>query len=267
MDVEHGTDRRFATTLARGLAVLRAFHPGDDGLSNTELAKRTGLPKSTVSRLTHTLRELGYLTHARRNDRYRPGPALMVLGATAAASISFIDLAEPIMRRLADETGTMAMLLVRDRDKMLIVRAWRPRGVASLWLEVGHRVPLQGSSSGHAFLTARGPSAGALSANDAQGLPDGERVAAIVRDGARQLSERGFLIADPTRYFAPGIHAVAVPFRSRDLSEPVVLTCGALPDVLTVERMETEVGPALREAVGELNRLVGNAHGFAVVPE
>lgn len=259
MTAESGTDRRFATTLARGLSVLRAFRAGDDGLSNAELAQRTGLPKSTVSRLTHTLRELGYLTHARRNDRYRPGPALMVLGNTAAASISFVDVSGPIMRRLADGTGTMAMLLVRDRDKMLIVRTWRPRGVASLWLEVGHRPPLSGSSSGHAFLSA-------LGAADVPGVladaPEGralgaERAAEIRRDGARQLAGRGFVIADPARYFAPGIHAVAAPFQPRDLSEPVIFTCGALPGVLPVERMEAVVGPALRDAVAELDRATG----------
>ena len=56
-----GTDRRFATTLSRGLSVLRAFRPSDDGLGNAEIAARTGLPKSTVSRLTYTLQALGYL--------------------------------------------------------------------------------------------------------------------------------------------------------------------------------------------------------------
>ena len=45
-------DPRYANTLARGLSVLRAFRTSDDGLSNAEIAQRTGLPKSTVSRLT-----------------------------------------------------------------------------------------------------------------------------------------------------------------------------------------------------------------------
>ncbi|MBM3603791.1 MAG: helix-turn-helix domain-containing protein, partial [Alphaproteobacteria bacterium] len=67
-------DPRFATTLARGLSVLRAFRVGDDGLSNAEIAQRTGLPKSTVSRLTFTLGHLGYLVQSPRDDRFRPGP-------------------------------------------------------------------------------------------------------------------------------------------------------------------------------------------------
>ncbi len=254
-------DRRFATTLARGLSVLRAFRPSDDGLGNAELAERTGLPRSTVSRMTFTLQALGYLTHARHHDRYRPGPALLVLGNTAATAIGFVDMAGPLMQRLADETGTLALLLVRDGAKMLVVRTWRPRAVASLWLEVGHRLPLNGSSSGQAMLAAL-PSAGfarvTAEANGDRGLTP-ERAAAIRAEAGGQLLSQGFAIADPASYFAPHIHAVAAPFHPRDLTEPVIFTCGAPPDMLSVGRMRDEVGPALRAAVTELERMIGQA--------
>ncbi|WGH77287.1 IclR family transcriptional regulator [Jannaschia ovalis] len=254
-------DRRFATTLARGLSVLRAFRAGEDGLGNAEIAERTGLPKSTVSRLTFTLQSLGYLTHARRHDLYRPGPALLVLGNLAAASIGFVEMAGPLMQRLADETGTMSMLLVRDGGRMLIVRTWRPNGIASLWLEVGARPPLNGSSSGHALLGALGADgfdAVVADAGGERGLTP-ERAAAVRRDAGDQLLTRGFVIADPAEYFAPNIHAVACPYHPRELGEPVVFTCGALPEMLPVDAMETRVGPALRDAVRELERMMGQA--------
>jgi DNA-binding IclR family transcriptional regulator len=244
-DAPEAPDRRFATTLARGLSVLRAFRPSDRGLGNAEIAARTGLPRSTVSRLTHTLRELGYLTGA-PGDRYRPGPALLVLGNTAAAANDWLARADPALRRLADATRTMALLLVRDGDKLLIARTWRPTGVASIWLETGHRVPFAGTSSGHALLGALAPSqASALVGADHPGRAD----------GLAQLAARGFVITDPARYYAPGIHAVAVPFRPDGASEPVVFTCGAVPDMLSVARMESEIGPALRDAVRALARL------------
>ncbi len=254
-------DRRFATTLARGLSVLRAFRPSDDGLGNAEIAERTGLPKSTVSRLTHTLQTLGYLDHARRHDRYRPGPSLLVLGNMAAASISFVDLCAPLMQRLADETGTLALLLVRDGGKVLIVKTWRPRTVASIWLEVGHRPPLNGSSSGHALLASLAPDRFAevvAEAGGDRGLSQA-RAETIRAEAGAQLMRQGFVVADPAAYFAPNIHAVAAPFHPRELGEPVIFTCGALPDVLSVERMQAEVGPALRRAVSELERMMGQA--------
>ncbi|WP_179381151.1 IclR family transcriptional regulator [Jannaschia marina] len=257
------TDRRFATTLARGLSVLRAFRPSDDGLSNAEISERTGLPKSTVSRLTFTLQSLGYLTHARHHDRYRPGPALLVLGNTAASTISFIDMAGPLMQRLADETGTLSLLLVRDGAKMLVVKTWRPRAVASLWLEVGHRLPFNGSSSGQTLLAALSPPAFARVVEEAgedRGLTPA-RAEEIRRETGGQLFAQGFAIADPAHYFASQIHAVATPFHPRDLSEPVIFTCGAMPEMLTVARMQEEVGPRLRATVAELERIMGQGSG------
>ena len=67
-------------SLARGLALLRAFRPEDRGLSNRELAERTGLPPSTVSRLTGTLVELGFLDHDPGSGRYALTASVAALG-------------------------------------------------------------------------------------------------------------------------------------------------------------------------------------------
>src|SRR5215470_18398529 len=48
-------DRQFITALARGLAILRCYRVGEIYLSNQDLARRSGLAKPTVSRLTYTL--------------------------------------------------------------------------------------------------------------------------------------------------------------------------------------------------------------------
>lgn len=265
-EMHDSRDRRFASTLARGLSVLRAFRASDDGLGNAEISERTGIPKSTVSRLTFTLQSLGYLSHARRHDRYRPGPALLALGNVAQASISFVDLSGPIMQRLADETGTLSLLLVRDDTRLLIVKTWRPRDVSSLWLEAGHRLPLNGTSSGHTLLAAMPKdlfeTTVANAAGD-RGLT--EERATQARSGAySQLITRGFSITPPEQYFSGNIHAVSKPFQSRDLAEPVVFTCGAMPQDLTVERMENEVGPKLNDAVKELERIMGQPPSMSV---
>ena len=64
-------DRQFVTALARGLELLRCFTPRESLLGNQELAKKTGLPKPTVSRLTHTLTRLGYLRHLPHSGKYQ----------------------------------------------------------------------------------------------------------------------------------------------------------------------------------------------------
>ena len=63
---EDAPDRQFVVALSRGLDVLRCFRASDPMLGNQEIAARTGLPKPTVSRLTHTLTRLGYLIYLER---------------------------------------------------------------------------------------------------------------------------------------------------------------------------------------------------------
>ena len=98
MDLETDKDRLFVTALARGLEVLAAFRPGELALSNQELAKRTGLPKSTVSRLSYTLTRLGYLAQDEASGHYRLGLAVLALGSTVLASYDIRQIAGPLMR-------------------------------------------------------------------------------------------------------------------------------------------------------------------------
>lgn len=256
------SDPRFATTLARGLSILRAFRVTDDGLSNAEIAQRTGLPKSTVSRLTFTLGQLGYLVQSPRDDRFRPGPTLVAIGHVAATSLSFLVPAHDLMQRLADETGTLAVLAVRDGDKLVLIRTWRPTRVASIWLEVGQRVPLQPFSSWRAFIATA--SRAEIESLSAERLADPEALDGLLADRPRaraELARHGFVSLPAGTGTPAAYNAVSVPFRSGNLAEPVVFTCGALPAEASISRMETDVGPRLAAAVRTLEHLTGQAPG------
>ncbi|WP_410218799.1 IclR family transcriptional regulator [Paracoccus sp. (in: a-proteobacteria)] len=255
---DYEEDRNFATTLARGLSVLRAFRAGDEGLSNAQIAERTGLPKSTVSRLTFTLGCLGYLTQPQRNDRYRPGPTLLAMGHVAAASLSFLDPAHEMMQALADRTGTLVLFAVRDRDKVALMRTWRPQRAASIWLEVGHRLPVGGSSSGMAVLGAvTHDEFAALLADRPEQPLDGTSLESLRQEARGQLIGHGYAVVRRELRYSKTISAVSVPFRSSRLAGPVAFSCGALEDVLPGARIHDEVGPALRETVARLQTLVG----------
>ncbi len=245
-------DRRFASTLARGLSVLRAFRASDDGLSHMEIAERTGLPNATVSRLTYTLRELGYLSHAGKNDRYRLGPAALAIGNVASASVSFLETAGAPMQQLANETGTLALLAVRDGEKMLLVKTWRPENTASIWLEPGHRIPIHGSSSGLAVVACLSDAAFAA-------LTPDEKLTVFRQAGYEQLLARGFAIAPKDTRYAATVNAVSVPFHAGEFGEPASFSCGALPDMLDDTRMEQDVGPKLRDTVRALETRTGRS--------
>jgi DNA-binding IclR family transcriptional regulator len=69
-----------SSALVRGLEILRSFTPNDISLGNQELIDRTGLPKATISRLTLTLVNLGYLNYDDNLGRYSIGPANYLAG-------------------------------------------------------------------------------------------------------------------------------------------------------------------------------------------
>jgi hypothetical protein len=51
-------DPQFVSAVARAFSILRCFEYGAKHLGNRDIARQTGLPKATVSRLTFTLASL-----------------------------------------------------------------------------------------------------------------------------------------------------------------------------------------------------------------
>ena len=151
--LDYPSDRRFVTALARGLELLRCFRPDSIELSNQLLARRSGLPRPTVSRLTYTLRSLGYLDFDEASGKYRLGPGVLALGYATLAGVALRDVARPYMEQLAQETGVAISLGRRDRFSMVYVEhANAGKGVLTLGLSVGDRVPLMTSAMGRAYL-------------------------------------------------------------------------------------------------------------------
>jgi hypothetical protein len=60
--------------VSRAFDVLRCFEGHEARLGNLEISNRCGLPRSTVSRLTHTLTRMGQLVYLPRDQKYRIGP-------------------------------------------------------------------------------------------------------------------------------------------------------------------------------------------------
>jgi len=149
-DTDYTQDRHFVTALARGLTVLAAFRPDEATLTNSQLATRTALPKSTVSRLTHTLTLLGYLSQDHETGRYRPGLAALALSSSILASFDMRRIAAPLMRALALEHNISASLGMLDGTDIVYLETCRSQARVSVQLTVGSRVPLATTAIGRA---------------------------------------------------------------------------------------------------------------------
>ena len=104
METELAEARRYAggvdgnRSLERGVEILRAFRPGVDTLGNGEISERTGLPRSTVSRLTRTLVNSGMLDEVRTDRAYRLAAPVISFGHAMRTGSPVLNAIGPMMR-------------------------------------------------------------------------------------------------------------------------------------------------------------------------
>lgn len=140
-------------SLLRGADILRAFRPGSDLLGNGEIAERTGLSTSTVSRLTQTLVAAGLLQQDRTRRAYRLAPLVLSLGHAMRSGSHVLAIAAPRMRALAERERINVGLAYPDRDEMVYLESIRyNRRLALRNIVSGKRVPMELTSLGQAYL-------------------------------------------------------------------------------------------------------------------
>lgn len=238
-------DRKFVTALARGLEVLRAFQAGDTFLGNQEIARRTGLPKPTVTRLTYTLTRLGYLSYSRSLERYSLGTGVLALGYATLSNFGIRQLARPMMQDLADAVDASVSLGMRERLNMIYLEHARGNSALTLRLQVGSRIPIATTAMGHALLAV---------------LPEGERnylmdhihrhagdrwttVKKAIERSVRHYAETGYVKTVGT--WERDVNAVGVPLLQAENGEIYAFNCGGPSFALPEERLDKDVGPRL----------------------
>jgi DNA-binding IclR family transcriptional regulator len=252
-------DRHFVTALARGLELLSCFRSGDKLLGNQELAERSKLPKSTVSRLTYTLTKLGYLQYDEHLGKYRLGTATLALGSAMLSKLDIRQLARPMMLELANFSHAMVSLGMRDRLNMIYVENCRSQAALTLSLDVGARIPIATTAMGRAYLAAvssaeRDEILELVRAADEKAWP-------VLRDKVQRSIEEFHELGCCTSFgdWQPDVNAIAIAFRPSDSTAPLSINCGGPAFNLSPEFLLQEVRPRLIEIVRQLQRpLIGN---------
>lgn len=190
------TTVRPMATVERAVAVLRALAETPSDLGNNEIARRTGINPSTVSRLLATLAKDELVSRAPDSGKFRLGPRLVELGNAALARVDLRQLARPHLLLLTEATGETATLSVPDAETTITVDfVQSPSSVRSV-AEVGRPSVIHATATGKVFLAHVGRvSAGPLQAYTARTITDEkELVAEIARTRelgwARAVGER-----------------------------------------------------------------------------
>lgn len=251
------TDRSFVVALARGLDVLRAFHPHDGLLGNQEIAARTKLPKPTISRLTYTLTKLGYLTQVPRFEKYQLAPAAMALGYAALANLGVRHLSESFRDELMRQTGGAVAVGARDRLSMIYFGQSRSSLTVGVQLDVGSRIPIPTTAMGRAFFWALAPDERAALLREFR-EHYGSRWPKM-RDGLERCGEmvarHGFAIS--VGEWQDDVHAVGVALKLNDGTGPYAFNCDAPAFRFTEDRLRNDIGPRLLAMVRNIEAALG----------
>ncbi|GJD63626.1 IclR family transcriptional regulator [Methylobacterium frigidaeris] len=248
-------DRQFVTALARGLQVLRAFRDAAEMLGNREIAARTGLPKPTVSRLTHTLLSLGYLVHDPEGERYGLGPAVLALSAAFLRQNSFPQMVKPFLQDLATAVQAHVALGLLDGLSSVYVQLWRGQGQRIvLSSEVGYRLPLARSAMGMATLSSLDEAERtALMTRLRRDGADAARLDQTYRHCAAEIAAHGFCVG--IGIWHQDINAVAAPIHAPGGRGHFALNISGPAFLLTEEVLRNDTGPKLMETIERMRSL------------
>lgn len=249
-------DRRFVTALARGLDVLRCFQQGDVSLGNLEIAQRTGLPKPTISRLTYTLTQLGYLTYSEKHGTYQLGPGVLSLGYAMLSSIDIRERVRPFLQELSNEMDATVALGARDRMEMIYLDVCRGPATVTLRIDVGTRIPMATSAMGRAFLAGLPETERDFFMGHIQSRTDTKAEFSIIEKGVNQairdLAKHGFCFS--VGDWRPDVNAVGVSLITRD-QNIYSLNCGGPAFTVSRKKLEEEFGPRLAELAKKITAM------------
>ena len=120
MSAAHRPHARRVEAVERAVAVLDTLADAVE-LGTNEIARRTGINASSVSRLLATLGAAGLVDQVDETGRYRLGLRLVELGNAALARLDLRELARPHLRGLVAATGETATLSVPGEEFAITV--------------------------------------------------------------------------------------------------------------------------------------------------
>lgn len=142
----------FVQSLARGLAVIRAFDAEHAELSLSEIAARTELSRAAARRFVLTLESLGYVRSEGR--LFSLTPRVLELGVSYLSSLTFPEVAVPHLERLSHTLEESVSACVLDGDSIVYVARAAHRRIMSVRIEVGTRFPAHATAMGRVLLAA-----------------------------------------------------------------------------------------------------------------
>ena len=250
-------DPNFMSSLARGLAVIRAFSQLRRELTIAELSSLTAIPRAAVRRCLYTLAKLGYVGSS--NGRtYSLRPRILALGHAYLSSTPLATSAQPLLDQISDALHESSSMAVLEGDDILYVaRSSTTTRLMSIDLGIGSRLPAYCTSMGRVLLA---------------GLPRAEQDAYLSRAKLTRLTSRtvsgaaelrrvlaairrdGYAVVD--QELEIGLRSMAVPVQDAEGKWVAAINVGTQSARVSVAEMQTRFLAPLQLAARELAMLL-----------
>jgi IclR family pca regulon transcriptional regulator len=204
----------FSVSLARGLAVIKAFDRDAPMLRITDVAHRTGLDRATARRFLLTLVDLQYVGLS--GDLFYLRPSTLDIGFSYLSSLDPNRLLQPFLNELTEETCETSSFGVLDEFQVRLLARSANNRILNFSIYLGERVPAYRTSLGRVLLAGLPEQQfEAYWAN----LPEQLRMATSaldkseLRKSVNQIRTRGWATIDQT--MGEGYSSIAVPIRDQ----------------------------------------------------
>src|SRR5437868_14872595 len=140
--------------VSRAFDILRCFEGHDARLGNLEISNRCGLPRSTVSRLTHTLTRMGQLAYLPGDQKYRIGSSAVAMSTSMMRGLQLRNLIRLRLQDVAELLPGTVGFVIPDRYQTVYLEYARAANALGLHESTGSRIAIASTAAGHAYAAA-----------------------------------------------------------------------------------------------------------------
>jgi len=203
--------QRTLLSVDKALAVLWAFEGSQAELGVVELARRTTITPSTVSRLLGSLVAGNLVEYNEASGRYRVGLGVLRLASMVTGRLDLRATARPHLQSLVELTQETASLSIFGGEQAVTIDfVPSPRTVASV-VHLGRPSLVHCTSVGKLLLAFQSPKVqdSVLSEPLPRFTPRTVVDGAALREALTQIQRQGYALAEEER--EPELNAIAVP--------------------------------------------------------
>jgi DNA-binding IclR family transcriptional regulator len=247
--------------VSRAFDVLRCFEGHEARLGNLEISNRCGLPRSTVSRLTHTLTRMGQLVYLPRDQKYRIGPSAVAMSTAMMKGLQLRNLIRLRLQEIAEQLPGTVGFVIPDRFHLVYLEYGRAANALGLHEATGSRIAMASTAAGHAYTAALAREVGdALLLDMEREIPAAAKLLRPrLEDNRQHLREHGYVVA--CGLWSPHINGLAVPLWSPQYQTFVVVTIGLLSAMYDEARLHKEVAAPMIELARTIASLLDATEG------